>query len=211
MGWGMLAKNLFILFILAFVSVHQAHGFDLRKLDEGLLSREFSLEKKEMQGHWASNETWKGYLCEGSSRYEATLQGRVDDVRIHIEGPSVASLAVDIGGVRGNAFGSYRSSGTLCIPFSLGIGLWTDRIQVRAVATMEENGGRAPRINVKVLGTHFGVIHFGKAIPPALENFLTKLVNTAFSWIWNSRIGTWLSVKVSDAVNYYYEQHPETL
>jgi hypothetical protein len=157
------------------------------------------LVTEKFSGTWASDKNWKGWLCKGSYRYEAEAKGEVFDADYVTESETVALLKTEIRDIDVLAKGTYRASKTLCIPFRLGIRVRVDNFwaQVR----VKVSGPSMKKISVRILETKFGGLHFGESTPPAIEKFITKVVNVSLHSLWSSWLGGWISEKISPDQN----------
>ena len=57
-----------------------------------------------------------------------------------------------------------------------------------------------PEIRLKILSTELGTLHFGERLPGWLERFITARVNGALKLLWSSKLGDWISDKISDLI-----------
>lgn len=191
-----------LLFLVAFL-VKPALGFDMSQMDWGKLSETFRNENHVLKSHWKSNQEWKDWLCKGSYRYDVEFKAVVDQMKADPEHPESVLFDLTIDNVDSNLFGSYRSSKTLCIPFTGGLHVVLGNVlaRVRAVAV---NVGGETKIKVTILDTEFGTIHFGQGISSDVERFVARILNSAFRYVWTSKLGEWINSKVSEELN----KHP---
>lgn len=175
-----------ILLCLLFAGVAQATSWT-RIFDELAFER--------FSGAWKSDGKWKGWLCEGSYQYEASVKGEVFDTTYEAEGETVALLKTEIRDLGARAKGSYQASKTLCIPFHIGVSMNVDNFFATVRVRIE--GPTMEKISVRILETKFGTIHFGKAVSPKIEKVVTKVINSALHSLWSSWLGEWISNKIS--------------
>ena len=193
-------KWIFLVPAVVFFSTGPVSGSGFSDLNMGGLAHEMLREKKELTGSWQSGEKWKGFLCQGEYRYTAALEGKLADLKMEVVEEKTADIRAEFTLVRGNALGSYRTSKFLCIPFRVGVNFLIDRVSVYARAHLVDVGA-VSKIKVSVVSTEFGSIRFGASQSPVLERFVTRLINVAFRWIWDSRIGTWINERISEEIN----------
>lgn len=188
---------------LVFLSMFfMAPIFGANMYDLGDVTSKILRDKKELVGRWRSGDEWKGYLCNGGYYYDATLRGKVEDLRMEVEAPGTATLEANVVHVFGDLFGSYRTSELFCFPFEMGLKFWVDSVTVLLHARIDESGG-AQKIKVNVIHTKFRGVRFFKNMSPQFEEFATRLVNKAFKWIWDSKLGTWIEKKLNEEINKY--------
>ncbi len=163
------------------------------------LQGQFLAENQELKGDWSEVKTWDSWLCGGFYQYKTALKARVDKLDLELTDDGHMVATVDLKEIHAGAQGSYRSMASACLPVGgwLGVGSHWARLK-----TEVHFGERADfkDIRLKILSTEMGRLEFGKLFPQWFEGFFTGVVNRALTVVWNSKMGDWLSEKITEVV-----------
>lgn len=188
------------LVLVAVVSTGRALALDAGALDWGAMNDEIQDEVKHLEGEWKDAREWRGTLCNGRYSYRTNIKGDVTKVDLNLNEQGFVDAHAEIENIHAGAEGSYRSDLTLCVPFGGWVGIGADSAVVDARATFGSGEQGLKDIKLRVISTKLGTLHFGRAVPPAVERFLTAQVNRALEEVWKGRLGTWLSDKISEFI-----------
>lgn len=75
-----------------------------------------------------------------------------------------------------------------------------DRAEIFTEVKFRGDGENVSDIEVRVIATKLGTIHIGKYVPRWFERALTSVVNRALAKIWTTKLGAWISGKISDII-----------
>jgi len=167
----------------------------------GELEESFLRESKQrLDGEWKGSKAWSGTLCGGYYDYVIRVLGEVDSLEFDLGQGGAIEADGRLSELSFRANGIYRSQATLCLPLKGWTGVSADRARVRAEITFDGDSPSLADMRIRVLATELGTLHFGSAVPPAVERFLTGKINRALGWVWGSRVGEWLSAKITDII-----------
>jgi hypothetical protein len=161
---------------------------------------EFQKENHKLTGKWEGGEQWKARWCDGYYRYTVDLGGALSTVDFELNDNGTIAVYADLKDLFGAANGVYRSPLSLCIPLRGWTGLGMDRAELFAEVKFRGDGENLSEIDVRVVSTKLGTVHIGKYVPRWMERALTNILNRALSKVWASRLGEWLSDKISDII-----------
>jgi hypothetical protein len=143
---------------------------------------------------------WEGTLCNGSYSYKYAMHGDVGRVDFELNEQGTIDIQADIHNIFINGDGSFRGQRTLCIPLKGWFGVGIDSAHLHTLVSFTGTGQNLKDMKVRIVETTFGTIHVGSAVPGWMEKFLTRRVNKGLSKVWGSRMGGWLSEKISDII-----------
>lgn len=195
-------KHICFQLVLTWVGLSSTYawGFDWRQLNFAELSDEIQHDLQRFDGTWKDSAAWKGSLCGGSYYYE--VYGRADAEKIDFQLNEKGS--VNVNGLFKNLFakarGRYQGDYTLCVPMKGNYEAAIDDAEIDAEATFEGAGESLKDLKVKVLRTKLGRIRLAQWLPDWFENFLTRQINRGLSQVWASRLGEWLSDKITEII-----------
>jgi len=178
-----------------FVSTASQAAVSFKDLETKNLNSDFVMDNEQFRGTWKDSQRWDGTLCDGTYAYVIKLQGKNHAIDFEVKDDSTLGVVADLRDVYFRADGSYRSSYSACLPMNGWTGIGVDRIVVKANAVLGE--ASLQDIRIKVISTEFGTIHMGSWVPRWFEDFATDLTNRALKRVWSSRLGDWLSAKIS--------------
>ncbi len=214
LSWGNYMKFWLQALLSVFVSLFWAgvshawdqHDFSIQKWGEDLKTAKQHLEKD-----WKDSSRWKGTLCDG--RYDYLVKVKADLLKVDFELDPDGVMFADtlFEKIYGGAKGSYRSQKSACIPLSGWTGINIDNAKVRARITFTGTGESLEDVEVRIVSTQLGTVHLGTAVPAWFEDFLTRQLNRALTWVWKHELGDWISKKVTSIVKSKIPQDPQML
>jgi hypothetical protein len=156
----------------------------------------FEWTDQKFDGKWKEKQTWKGRLCTGSYQYTTFLKIGVKRVDFDLkEGYGV--VTADVENIYARAEGNYRSSATFCVPAGGWLGASIPWGRLKTEVHFDESG-ELKNARLKIVSTQVGRIEMGRYVPAWFEDFFTGVVNRALVVVWNSKLGSWLSEKVTE-------------
>ncbi len=163
----------------------------------GELGNELLVTDQKIQGEWSERQKWDGWICDGFYHYKLFLTAGIKDVDFELTDKGYVLVSAEVKDIYARADGGYRSKATMCMPSVgwLGIGITWGRLKSEAHFG---EGGEMKDLRLKILSTEIGEIKLGKYAPAWFEKFVTGVANRTLSMVWNSRLGTWLSDKISE-------------
>lgn len=163
----------------------------------GNLGGDFKFDNERFRGHWSESQQWTGTFCDGSYSYNIDLEGLTHSVDFEVNDENSITAKAELRDIHFGVDGNYRSSYSACLTLGGWLGVSTDYVKVRARA--ELGGGESLKdIKVQIQSTEFGTIHMGRWVPDWFESFVTGMVNRALVRVWRSRLGDWISAKVTE-------------
>lgn len=171
----------------------------LPPMEWGKLGGEFLAENQVLQGKWQEKQTWDGWFCDGYYQYDTQVKARLDKVDFELSDAGHMVLTAKVSDIFAGASGSYRSKATVCLPVGGWLGVGSDWAMLKS----EVHFGESPDfkdVRLKILSTEVGRLEFGKLFPQWFEGFFTGVVNRALTVVWNSKMGDWLSGKITEVV-----------
>ena len=170
------------------------------ELDWDAMGPEMQAETKRVEGEWKERKEWKGYLCNGYYEYTTRVRGDVTKVEFELNEKGTVDVHGEMLNIHAGADGTYKSDTTLCIPLSGWTGIGLDSAQLEAVATFKGEGTSLKDMDLRITKTALGTIHIGKAVPAWFERFLTRQVNRTLAYVWRTKLGDWLSTKITEFI-----------
>jgi hypothetical protein len=161
---------------------------------------DFQKDNHKLTGHWKGKDSWAGRWCDGYYEYDVDAGTVVSTVDFELNDNGTVGIYADLRDLFAGAHGTYRSAWTLCFPWRGWTGIGADRAEIFTEAVFEGDGESFNQIRVRVITTRLGAVHIGKYVPRWFERFLTNTLNHALSKIWASRLGEWISGKISDII-----------
>lgn len=159
-------------------------------------SKELVAGHQKLEGKWGESQTWEGWFCDGFYNYQINLQAVLKNLDLELTEEGTMIATADLAGLHAKVLGSYRSKATLCIPAGGWLGAGADWAQLKTEVRFGDSG-EMKDVSLKILSTRFGKFEFGRIFPDWFENFFTGVLNRALTAVWNSKMGNWISEKVT--------------
>ena len=167
----------------------------------GSWGEDLSSESTQLQGKFKNHKTWKSFLCRRSYwDYHAALSAHLASVDFELNEDGTIDVYADLYDLEADLEGWLRSGRTLCIPMGGYFDPSIDRAEVFAKVSFTGNGQDLKDLKVKIIATRLGMIHFGGWVPGWMERWITHSLNRTLARIWASKLGDWLSGKLSDII-----------
>jgi hypothetical protein len=186
-----------VCFLVAWLGISSAsHGF-FTQADMNVLGDEFLTENKKFEGNWEFYKSYRKGFCPKYYWYGAHVEAALKDVDFQLQEDGSMVVGASIENLYGKVSAEYESMGTFCVPLSAWLGAGSDLAKIRARAVFDEGSELK---SVKVEQTVLSTLHLGFFVPHTIENLATDLVNRALTYVWESRLGDWLNVKITKLV-----------
>ncbi len=161
--------------------------------------KEFSFENEHIHGQWSERQTWSAWICDGSYNYRLLFDADLANMDLELTDEGYMIASAELNAIYAKASGGYKSKATLCIPTSgwLGVGIKWAKFKTQ-IHFGEDSDFKDVRL--KIISTELGQLEMGKYVPQWFEDFFTGVANRTLTLVWNSRLGDWLSAKISKVV-----------
>jgi hypothetical protein len=178
-----------------------AFNFNQFGIDLGELSKEIMGRHTEFEQKWQDNHNWKGTFCENGYGYKVYFYTILKNIDLKIAAENTLDATVDLNNLYARFDGTFKSDFTACFTLKgwSGIGFDSARINAQVKVVEKENGDL--EYQLKVLSTQTQGMHIGKYVPKWFSNFLNNRLNAGLNLLWKTKIGAWVSQKISDQVN----------
>lgn len=160
------------------------------------LGQEFQWGQQKLDGKWQEKQTWDAWLCQGFYRYDISLAAVLAKLDLQLTEKGYLIATADISDIRARAAGAYRSKATACLPVGGSLGASSPWAELRTEVHLGDSGDLED-IRLKILSTKLGRLEMGKLFPVWFEEFFTGVLNRALTVVWNSKMGAWLSEKIT--------------
>lgn len=164
----------------------------------GQMGNDFLFENQRFDKEWVERQNWDSWLCNSFYSYKVSLSVGVRDVQIDL-GENGAIITANVENIYARANGSYRSQATLCVPTGGWLGAAIPWGKLKSEVHFGDSGDLKD-IRLKILSTEIDRIQMGRYVPVWFEDFFTGVVNRSLSVVWNSKLGSWLSEKITQVV-----------
>lgn len=198
-GNGWLSILCLVLFLGVSSPVLAQAPVELPPLDS--LASDLEQEVHEIGGQFKGGKNWKTALCR-SSFYSYEVDAKADLATVDFELNEAGSIDVyaDLYDLWAEALGRWRSYSSLCFTVGKTIELAIDRAELFAEVRFSGEGESLRDVEVKIKGTRLGTIRLGKGVPAWMEKRVTRWVNAGLAKLWASRLGDWVSKKLTDLI-----------
>lgn len=170
-------------------------------IDLGELSKEIMGRHTEIEENWQDKHVWKGALCNNGYAYKVYFYTVLKNIDLNISAENTLDATVDLNNVYGRFDGVFKSDFTACLPIKGWSGIGFDFAQIKAQVKVVEKENGDIEYQLKVLSTETKGMHIGKYVPKWFSNFLNNRLNAGLNFVWKTRIGGWISQKISEHVN----------
>jgi len=194
-------RTCFRLLVLVLLTVPCAlKAFDPSALQWNGLANDFKQETRQLKGSWKGGETWKGRLCNGFYDYSVDAGAVLETIDFELNDNGTISVFADLKDLYAGLYGDYRSAASGCLTLRKSMAIGSDRAQIFVEATFDGENQDLNSLKVRVISTKLGTLHLGKKVAPWFEHFLGYALNRGLSMIWASKVGEWISDKISDII-----------
>jgi len=171
-------------------------------LIESLFRNDISLENEKFSGTWKESEAWEGWLCDGYYSYRIDLAGTIANLELEMDAEGGVFLNALLVNIPAEARGTYKSKATACTAVKSSVAIWVSDVFIRAhVVFLDEESNAFPDFELRILETKFGRIQFkGPGVPDWLQEFLTKALNNALNYVWETKLGHWISDVIAEEI-----------
>jgi hypothetical protein len=163
----------------------------------GQLGNDFLWSNQKIEGEWKERQDWKGWVCDGFYKYNVQLSADVSKVDFDLTDKGYIIVTAELSNLVAKADGAYRSKATLCLPAGGKLGVAAPWAKLKSEVHFGQSGDMQD-ISLKILSTEVGRMEMGKLFPTWFEDFFTGVVNRALTVVWNSKMGNWLSAKITE-------------
>lgn len=171
----------------------------LSYLDFDTMNKEIVQQHQTLEGTYNYGQKWEGTLCSDCYyRYGFDFKGELQDVRTEVQSEEQVQVYADLRNIGVWANGAYSSDYSLCSPIWAKVWLGVDRAEAWVRVNFEM--GDLTKMKLVVERTQFGKIELGEWVPDWFERLLTKLANDTMSRVWSSKLGAYLSEKITEVV-----------
>ena len=169
---------------------------ELPSMDE--LASDLEQEVHEVGGQFNGGKKWKTALCR-NSYYKYEVEAKADLATVDFELNEAGSIDVyaDLYDLWAEVQGKWRGYTSFCFAVGKTLELAIDRAELFAEVKFSGDGESLRDVQVKIKGTRFGTIRRGKGVPAWMEKRVTKWVNSGLAKLWASRLGDWISKKLT--------------
>jgi len=183
---------------LSMSSLH-AERFRVQDLPLKAWSVEFLRENKKFDDHLKDKVMWKGTLCNGGYDYDVHYWTTLDQVDFELTQHGTLQTYIKASELGVHAKGGYWSEATFCSRVKGWLGVSGDWAQLWAEIKFGPSGDLKD-MTVKIQKTYVNKLELGNWVPNFIEKSITGMVNRVSGKVWASRLGDWISRKISEFI-----------